>query len=330
MKFIIKLACSLIVTAAVGSAAAESKITRQALATDHGKMGAGEGPAWHSDGYLLFTGGGRITKRDASGNVSVFREDAGGANGLLFDDEGRLIVCESGRRRVTRTERDGSVTVMADNYGGRRFNTPNDLTIDARGRIYFTDPRYGARDDMEMRDEAGRLVEGVYRIDAPGQVTRIIAHEVERPNGILVAPGDKHLYVADNNNNIVGGARKLWRFDLRRDGSVDLRSRKLIFDWKDARGPDGLKMDQRGRLYVAAGLNVPNLPYETADKLRAGIYILTPRGRLLQFVPIANDEVTNCAFGERDQKTLFVTAGGHLWSFPVDAPGTTTAMMKPD
>lgn len=294
---------------------------------DHGKIGAGEGPAWHPDRYLLFTGGGRITKRDRSGKVSVFREDAGGANGLLFDHDGRLIVCEASRRRVTRTERDGTITVLADNYRGSRFNTPNDLTIDSRGRIYFTDPRYGSRANMEMRDENGRIVEGVYRIDAPGKVTRVIAHEVDRPNGILVAPGDKHLYVADNNNNTVGGARKLWRFDLRRDGSVDLRSRKLIFDWKDARGPDGLKLDQRGRLYVAAGVNVPNR-YETADKLRAGIYILSDRGRLLEFVPIANDEVTNCAFGGADLKTLFVTAGGHLWSVALTTPGMSGSPSK--
>jgi gluconolactonase len=306
---------------AISNATAASPAAHAASPVDLGDIGAGEGPAWHRDGYLLFTGGGHITKRDAEGKVSLFRDDAGGANGLLFDAQSRLVACESGRRRVTRTERDGSMTVLADNYRGSRFNTPNDLTSDSRGRIYFTDPRYGPRDGMEMRDESGRLVEGVYRIDAPGQVTRIITHELERPNGILVTPDDRYIYVADNNNNIVGGARKLWRFDLRSDGSITPRSRKLIFDWKRARGPDGFKIDQRGRLYVAAGLNVPNPPFETADKFRGGIYLISPGGRLLEFVPIPDDEVTNCAFGGSDLKTLFITAGGHLWSLPIDAPG---------
>ena len=162
-------------------AAIRSAIAQNVQAIDHGKIGAGEGPAWHRSGYLLFTGGGQIRKRDAQGNVSVFREDAGGANGLHFDHHRRLVVCESSRRRVTRTETDGSITILADNYRGSRFNTPNDLTIDSKGRVYFTDPRYGSRDTMEMRDEQGRLVEGVYRIDSPGQVTRVITHEVDRP-----------------------------------------------------------------------------------------------------------------------------------------------------
>jgi len=288
---------------------------------DHGNLGASEGPAWSPEDYLLFTGGGRITKRDAAGGVSVFREDAGGANGLLFDQQGRLVTCEAGRRRVTRTERDGRITVLADHYQGSRFNSPNDLTVDSSGRVYFSDPRYGPREDMEMRDARGRLVEGVYRIDAPGQVTRILTHQVERPNGLLIGPGDEFLYVADNNNNTVGGARKLWRFKLRPDGSIEPRRRKLIFDWKDARGPDGFKMDQLGRLYVAAGLNVANPPFETAAKFRGGIYLLTPLGRLLKFVPIPNDEVANCAFGGADLKTLFITAGGHLWSWRVDTAG---------
>ncbi|MCI0533823.1 MAG: SMP-30/gluconolactonase/LRE family protein [Verrucomicrobiales bacterium] len=308
----------------VARGAARSTAVRDAQPVDHGAIGAGEGPAWHPGGFLLFTGGGRITKRDTQGNVTVFREDAGGANGLLFDQQGRLVVCESARRRVTRTEADGSITVLADQYDGARFNTPNDLTIDSKGRIYFTDPRYGPRATMEMRDERGRLVEGVYRIDAPGRTIRIIGHEVERPNGILVSPDDRYLYVADNNNNTVGGARKLWRFNLRPDGSISPRSRKLIFDWKNARGPDGLKMDQRGRLYVAAGLNQANPPYETADKRRAGIYVLSARGKLLEFVAIPNDEVTNCTFGGEDFRTLFITAGGHLWSLRVNTPGRRT------
>jgi len=294
---------------------------------NHGSVGAGEGPSWNPGGFLLFSGGGHIHRRTQSGAVDIFRADAG-SNGLLLDPHGRLVVCESGRRRVTRTETNGVITVLADRYEGARFNTPNDLTIDSKGRIYFSDPRYGPRDDMELRDGSGRLVEGVYRIDAPGQVTRVLTHEVDRPNGLLVSPDDRYLYVADNNNNQAAGARKLWRFRLRGDGTVVARSRTLIFDWIDARGPDGLKMDHAGRLFVAAGLNVPNPPYETANKLRAGVYILSPRGKLLEFISIPNDEVTNCAFGGPDLKTLFVTAGGHLWSVPMSAPGRVPYLSK--
>jgi gluconolactonase len=177
---------------------------------------------------------------------------------------------------------------------------------------------------MEMRGADDKLIEGVYRIDAPGKVTRIIANEVERPNGILVSPDDKHLFVADNNNNTVGGARKLWRFELNPDGAVNIASRKMIFDWKTSRGPDGLKIDTKSRLFVAAGLNVANPPFETVEPYRAGIYILSDDGRLLAFVPVPKDEVTNCAFGGPDLKTLFVTAGSTLWSVRVSAPDRVT------
>ena len=279
---------------------------------------AGEGPSWDPAGYLYFTGRDRISRRDSHGKVEVFRQPAGGANGTLIDPERRLLVCEASARRVTRTERDGSITVLAAGYEGKRFNSPNDLTIDSRGRTYFTDPRYGKRDDMEM-------IEGVYRIDAPGKVARIIGGEVNRPNGILVSPDDRYLYVADNNNNTAGGARKLWRFDLKADGTIDARSRKPIFDWRTGRGPDGLKIDREGRLFVAAGLNSPHPPYETADEFKGGIYILSPAGELLEFVAIPKDEVTNCAFGGSDLKTLFVTAGGTLWSVGVRTPGRITA-----
>lgn len=287
--------------------------------TSHGNINAREGPVWHPRGVLYFTGRDRITQRDNEGNVSVFRENAG-ANGLLVDRLGRLSVCESRSRRVTRTEPDGNSTVLAAEFQGMRFNSPNDLTIDSQGRVYFSDPRYGSRDGMEMRDSTGSLVEGVYRIDGPGRVARVIAHEVDRPNGLLVSPGDEYLYVADNNNT-VGGARKLWRFPLREDGSIDPAGRKLVFDWAHGRGPDGLEMDHEGRLFVAAGRNIARPPHESATPFKGGVYVLSGEGDLLGYVGIPVDEVTNCAFGGSDWKTLFITAGGELWSIRTTSPG---------
>jgi gluconolactonase len=225
---------------------------------------------------------------------------------------------------VIRIERDGSVTVLADNYEGKKFNSPNDVSIDSQGRLYFTDPRYGRRDTMEILDGNGKQVEGVYRIDAPGKVTRIIGSEVERPNGILVSPGDRYLYVADNNNNTEGGARKIWRFDLKKDGSIDPASRKLIFDWHTARGPDGFKMDRDGRFYVAAGLNRASR-FETTDEYKGGLFIISPKGKLLEFIAIPKDEATNCAFGGPDLKTLYVTAGGALYSIRTKTAGLSSA-----
>jgi gluconolactonase len=301
---------------ALAAAAAENPVNL-------GDVGAGEGPAWHHpSGKLYFSGRGNITVRDADGSVKVFRQGAG-TNGLLFDHQGRLVSCESRNRRVTRTEADGSITVLTDNYEGKKYNSPNDLTIDAKGRIYFSDPRYGSRDGMELTDAQGRPVEGVYRIDAPGKVTRVIAHEVDRPNGLLVSPDGSYLYVADNNNS-EGGPRKLYRFNLRSDGSIDPGSRRMLFDWEKGRGGDGFKMDSKGRLWIAGGRTKDRLPHESAAKFKGGIYVLSAEGKQLDFVPIPVDEVTNCAFGGPDLKTLFITAGGTLWSVAVDAPGIIT------
>jgi gluconolactonase len=284
------------------------------------EIGAGEGPAWHPRWGLLTSGGGHIYRRDREGQITIFREHAG-SNGLLFDRDGRLLICEPARRRVARLERDGTWTILAERYEGQRFNQPNDIALDSRNRIYFTDPCYGDRAAMELKDGAGRPVEGVYRIDLDGRVTRILTHEVDRPNGLVISADDRWLFVADNNNDTVGGARKLWRFALRPDGEVDLESRKLLMDWGTTRGPDGMTMDEEGRLFVAAGLNHPQPPAETASPPTAGIYVLTDEGRLLDFLPIPRDETTNCAFGGDDLRTLFVTAGGTLWSVRVRVPG---------
>lgn len=286
-----------------------------------GKGAGGEGPAWHPTLGVLSSGAGHIWQLDPAGVSRLWRKGAG-TNGLLFDARGRLVACDSERRRVVRLEADGGVTVLTDRYRGQRYNTPNDLTIDSKGRIYFSDPRYGPRGDLEMRDAAGQTVEGVYRIDPDGTVTRVLGRDaVDRPNGVLVSAGDQYLYVADNNNDRVGGARKLWRFDLKADGSVDAKSRTLLYDWGKGRGPDGLKQDVQGRLYVAAGLNRPNPPAEPAADVKGGIYVFSPAGKRLAFLPVPTDEVTNCAFGGADRQTLYVTGGGVLYRIRTTTPG---------
>ncbi len=183
----------LIALAAATVAAAQQRVTEGPLKLvfDTPPGVAREGPSWDPAGYLFFVGDNKVWRMDSPAKVQPFRDPSPGANGSLVDPQKRLIVCEAQARRVIRIERDGSVTVLANSYEGKKFNSPNDASIDSKGRIYFSDPRYGRRDTMELLDAAGKQVEGVYRIDAPGKVTRIITHEVERPNGLLVSPGDR-------------------------------------------------------------------------------------------------------------------------------------------
>ncbi|HUR55937.1 MAG TPA: SMP-30/gluconolactonase/LRE family protein [Gemmataceae bacterium] len=296
------------------------------LKVEVGGGAGGEGPAWHPKLGVFTSGDKGIHRLDPDGKSGVFREKAG-TNGLLFDREGRLVACEPGQKRVTRSDTDGNVTVLTDSFGGKKYNTPNDLTIDSKNRIYFSDPRYGPRDGMEQLID-GKTVEGVYRIDTDGKVARVIGREVDRANGVLVSADDKFLFVADNNNDTVGAARKLWRFDLKADGTIDPASKKLLHDWGTGRGPDGIKQDAKGRLYVAGGLNKPNPPAEPATDVKGGIYVFSPEGKLLAFLSVPTDEVTNCAFGGDDLKTLYVTGGGTLSSIRTTTPGRVVWPVK--
>ncbi len=284
-----------------------------------------EGPAYHADGSVYFSDveNDRIL-RSSNGQISVFRHPAGRANGLLFDHQGRLLACEGaapgGRRRVTRTEPDGTLTVLAERYQGHRLNSPNDLTIDSHGRIYFSDPRYGDREDLEQRDAQGLPVEAVYRIDPGGQLARILGPgEVTRPNGLAVSPDDRWLYVIDNDNSRPDGDRKVWSFALSPEGQVVPGSRRAVYDFGPGRGGDGLEVDRAGRLYVAAGTNLASEQETVAHP--AGVYVLSPEGQQLGFIPVSEDMCTNCAFGGPDFQTLFITAGHKLWSARLAVPG---------
>jgi gluconolactonase len=282
----------------------------------------GEGPAWDPEWGLLSTGKGGIHRRALDGTQSVFRADAG-TNGLLFDPQGRLLACEPKLRRITRTSRDGALEVVTDSYDGRPYNQPNDLALDSQGRIYFSDACYGGPQNVRQRSADGRSIEGVYRIDAPGRVSRVLGNDdVERANGVLVSADDRFLFVTDNCNDRHGGSRKLWRFTLRDDGGVEPGLRKMLYDWAASRGGDGIKQDVEGRLYVAGGNTQPQFPFEPDTSRPGSIYVFDPNdGRLLQFLPVPTDEVTNCGFGGPDARDLFITAGGTLCRVRTTTPG---------
>jgi gluconolactonase len=280
-----------------------------------------EGPAADAEGNVFFSdiAGNRILKMDVKGKVTTFRADSGRTNGNCFDAQGRLISCEGGeqgpgRRRIVRTDmKTGKVTVLTDKYDGKRYNSPNDCCVDAKGRIWFTDPRYGAdRTDLEMD------VEAVYCIDA-GKVKRMLTQkEINRPNGIAVAPDDKTLYVIDSHPK-EGGNRKVWAFDLAGDGS--LSRQRVVYDFGKGRGGDGMRVDMNGNLWVAAGINKPRGNSGESLDVPAGVYVISPKGKLLGRIPIPEDLITNVAFGGRDRKTLYVTAGKTLYRFPVKVSG---------
>jgi len=280
-----------------------------------------EGPAVDADGSVYFSDiwNSRIMKLAPDGSQSVFRTESGRTNGNTFDQLGRLLSCEGaemgpgGRRRVVRTDlKTGEVTVLAERYEGVRHNSPNDVVVDGRGRIYFTDPCYGDRSLMEME------IEGVYRIDPNGAVIRILEQpDIERPNGIAISPDDRTLYLVDSNPN-VGGNRKIWAFDLSENGAVS--NQRLVYDFAPGRGGDGMRLDMEGNLWIAAGINRPRYPCEKTDNA-AGVYVVSPTGKLLGCLPVPEDLITNLAFGGQDKKTLYVTAGKSLFKIQTKVAG---------
>jgi gluconolactonase len=281
-----------------------------------------EGPAVDAAGNVFFSdiAGNRILKKLTTGKVVVFSADSGRTNGNAFDAQGRLISCEGaeqgpgGRRQIVRHDlKSGKTEVLTSKYNGKRYNSPNDVCVDEKGRIWFTDPFYGPdRSHLEMDEES------LYRIDPDGKVTRVLSQpNIHRPNGVAVSPDNKTLYLVDSHPK-EGGNRKIWAFDIADDGG--LKNQRLVFNFGKGRGGDGLKVDMEGNLWVAAGIYKKRGTSETLD-VPTGVYVITPKGKLLGRIPIPEDLITNVAFGGPQRKTLYVTAGRTLYSMPVTVSG---------
>jgi gluconolactonase len=256
-----------------------------------------EGPAEGPDGCIYFSDiGNRIMKFDPkSGKTTTFRDPSGRSNGLKFDASGRLVACEGantgGGRRISVTEKDGTVKTLADKFDGKRFNSPNDLTLDAKGRIYFSDPRYVGDEKRELDHES------VFRVDPDGKVTRVIS-DVTKPNGLVISPDGKTLYVAESNSDPKRD-RKLFAYPLSADGTVG--ARKELHDFGAERGIDGMTVAADGTIVATAG-----------SKDAGGIYFFGPDGKKLAFLKTPEDP-NNCCFAGADKKTLYITAGKSLY-----------------
>jgi len=248
--------------------------------------------------------------------ATIFRSPSGMSNGLKFDAEGNLLAAEGadfGGRRVTRTDmKTGKTVILAGLFEGRPFNSPNDITIDEKGRVYFSDPRYLGHEPIDQP------VQAVYRVDADGSIHRIIT-DAGKCNGVAVSPDQKSLYVVSNDNGNTGigrlptdapakkGAMALHAYDLAADGTAKFR--KTLVDYAPQDGPDGLVGDKDGNLYVAV-----------RDETKPGIYVYSPEGKTLAY--IKTELPTNVGFGRGDEsKTLYITAGKSLYRIRTSKEG---------
>lgn len=271
-----------------------------------------EGPLWHPDGYVTFVDlvGGRLMRWDTNGNVSVLREGTGEGNGCTLDKQGRLLMCEGAdHRRLTRMDQDGSITTLADNWQGKRFNKPNDVICRSDGTIYFTDPELRLEEDKRELGFAG-----VYRIDPQG-LLHIATDQCVYPNGLALSPDESTLYIAisrettqcfiEEENGEYCGHRRIEALDVAVDGT--LSNHRLFCDMSSAEPgvPDGMKVDTLGRVFCVGS---------------GGFWVIEPTGEVLGVVKMP--EITrNLAFGGPDFRTLYMTPGDSLTMMKVKTPG---------
>ena len=273
-----------------------------------------EGPAYFRAGrYLLFSDipNNRIMRlTEDDNNLSVFRQPSFNSNGNTVDREGRLVTCEHGGRRVTRTEHDGTITIVADSYNGKRLNSPNDVVVASNGSIWFTDPSYGIKGNYEgLRAEPEQAKHNVYRVDeATGAVT-VVVDDFVQPNGIAFSPDEKRLYVIDSGFTD-GGPAHIRVFDV--DVAAGKVSNGKVFAEGFAPGiTDGMRCDVEGNVWCSMGW---------ADPKEDGVRCYSPEGDLLGKIHIP-ETVANLTFGGLLRNRLYICGSTSLYACYVDTQG---------
>jgi len=269
-----------------------------------------EGPVWFGDGrYLLWSDipNNRIMKWEGgTGAVSVFRQPSNYANGNTRDRQGRLVTCEHDSRRVTRTEYDGSITVLMDRFEGKRLNSPNDVVVKSDDSIWFTDPPFGILGHYEGHTAEPEVGTNVYRVDGKTGQATVATAEVPRPNGLCFSPDERRLYV------VVSGAvpREIRVFDVVGDGRA-LANGRVFIDC-GAGIPDGMRCDTDGNLWCGWGGG------EGLD----GVAIFNPDGQLIGRI-LLPERSANLCFGGAKRNRLFMAGSQSLYSIYVNAQGVT-------
>ena len=274
-----------------------AKVTKLA-----GDMGFLEGPVWiKTSGALVFSDipNDELKQWSAKGGVTSFRKPSRNANGNTLDAMGRLLTCEHSGRRVSIQEKDGSVKTLVDSFEGKKLNSPNDVVVRSDGTLWFTDPEYGLKNKPGTKEKEDKQQPGnfVYRHDPKSGKTTAVIKDFVQPNGLAFSPDEKKLYVADS-----GTPRHIRIFDVATDGTV---SAGRVFCTIDKGGPDGIRVDQAGRVWSSAG---------------DGVHIFAPDGRRIGKILVA-EAPANLCFGGDDGKTLFMTARKSLYSINVSVTG---------
>lgn len=267
-----------------------------------------EGPVWFGDSACLVWSdvpGDQMYRWDErSGQTTVFRSPSNNANGNTRDMQGRLLTCEHKGRRVTRTEYDGRITVLADRFDGKQLNSPNDIVCHSDGSIWFTDPSFGILGNYEGIKSPPELPTDVYRLDADGTLS-VVAQGIDHPNGLAFSPDESRLYIVESR----GKPRKILSYDV-----LDARSlsnRKTLIDAGPKGTPDGFRVDIDGNLWCGWGMGEAGLD---------GVHVFDPTGRLIGRIDLP-ERCANVCFGGLHRNRLFMAASTSIYSLFVNTQG---------